>query len=378
MEPYVFNTTRYYDRVMNRRQFLRTAGAGVLTTTALGGCLGTVDTPGGSGGGDLSGTLTVATYGAFVDSPSTSPGAWVKERFEEEYPDATLEWRTPDNEVNHYIERKLRGVDLDADVYVGLNVDHLIRIDEKLGDRQLFAPADDDALGNLGHVKEDLRFDPKRRAIPYDTGYVSLVYDGGEISPPETFDDLLQSKYRGDLIVQNAQTSVTGRAFLLWTVKQFGPDGYLDYWSKLADNDVRILGSWEDSYAAYSNGEAPMVVSYSTDQVYASRAGEDMSRHQVGFLNGQGYANPEGMATFAGTDEGALATAFLDFMLSKEAQREIAVRNVQFPATDWADLPEDFAQYAHEPDEPVTFTYEELSGNLDTWVGDWAERIAGN
>lgn len=360
---------------MNRRQFLRSAGVSVAGTALSSGCIGA---PGGSGGDDLSGTLRVATYGAFVDSPSTSPGAWVKRRFEEEYPEATLEWKTPDNEVNHYIERTLRGVDLDADAYVGLNVDHLIRIDEKLGDRRLFSPVDEGALEHLSHVEDDLRFDPKGRAIPYDTGYISLVYDEGEVDPPATFDDLLQSKYRGDLIVQNAQTSVTGRAFLLWTVKQFGPDGYLDYWTKLANNDVRILGSWEDAYAAYSNGEAPMVVSYSTDQVYASRAGEDLSRHQVGFLNDQGYANPEGMAIFADTDQRKLATAFLDFLLSREAQREVAVRNVQFPATDWADLPEDFARYAHEPDEPVTFTYEELQGTLDTWVEDWAERIAGS
>ena len=363
---------------MNRREFLRTAGAGTLTMTTLGGCLGAFDGPGGQGGNDLSGTLRVATYGSFVDSPSTSPGAWVKQRFEELFPDATLEWRTPDNEVNHYIERKLRGVDLGADVYVGLNVDHLIRIDEKLGDRRLLAKADEGALDHLGHVKENLWFDPKRRAVPYDTGYISIVYDEGEISPPETFRDLLRPKYRGDLIVQNAQTAVTGRAFLLWTIKQFGSDGYLDYWTKLKNNDVRILGSWEDAYAAYSNAEAPMVVSYSTDQVYANRSGEEMSRHQIAFLNNQGYANPEGMATFADTDKPRLATAFLDFMLRKDVQREIAVRNVQFPATDWADLPESFAKYAHEPEEPVTFSYEELSGNLDTWVEDWAERMASN
>lgn len=358
---------------MKRREFVRTGAAAALGTTAVSGCLGRF-TDGGQDDG-TSGTLRVATYSSFVESPSTSPGGWVKERFEEEYPDATLEWATPENDVNYFIERASRGVDVDADVYVGLNVDHLIRIDERLDD-PLFAPVEDGALANAGHVKEGLRFDPENRAVPYDTGYISLVYDENEVSAPGTFDALLTEEYRGDLIVQNAQTAATGRAFLLWTIHNRGPENYLDYWKRLAANDVRILGSWSDSYAAYSNGEAPMVVSYSTDQVYANRENQDMSRHQVGFLEGQGYANPEGMAKFADTDQSALADAFMDFMLSKEAQAEIAVRNVQFPSTDWAELPEEFAKYAHEPDEPVTFTYEELAGNLDTWVEDWAQQIA--
>jgi thiamine transport system substrate-binding protein len=356
---------------MKRRQFLGSA-AGLAGAAGLSGCI--AGTFGGQGD-DLSGTLRVATYSSFVDAPSSSPGPWLKEHFEEEFPEATLEWKTPENEVNYYVERASRGVDLDADVYVGLNVDHLIRVDEKLED-PLFEPTAD-VLENYEHVKEDLVFDPENRAIPYDTGYISLVYDENEVENPGTFDALTTEEYRGDLIVQNAQTAATGRAFLLWTIHEKGEDAYLDYWRDLADNDVRILGTWDDAYAAYSDGEAPMVVSYSTDQVFANRYEEDMSRHQVGFLNDQGYANPEGMAKFAGTDNDALAESFLDFVLRAEVQSEIAVRNVQFPAVDNAELDEEFEKYAHEPPEPVTFTYEELAGNVDGWVEAWAREIAG-
>jgi thiamine transport system substrate-binding protein len=325
----------------------------------------------------LSGTLNVATYSSFVDAPSSSPGQWLKETFEERHPDVTVKYRTPENELNYYIQRAAQGESIDADVYVGLNVDHLIRIDEKLGEDGLFAPMAD-ALSNYGHVKDGLKFDPQQRAIPYDTGYISLVYDGTTVEqPPTTFQDLLKGRYEGDLIVQNAKTSATGRAFLLWTVNTVGEDQYLDYWQKLADNDVKILGSWDDAYTAWENGEAPMVVSYSTDQVYANRYDQNLEKHQVGFLNDQGYANPEGMAKFADTDNPAAAEAFMDFVLSKEAQGEIAVRNVQFPATDWAALPAEFEKYAKVPDEPVTFTYEELQGNLDEWVDSWARQIAG-
>jgi len=377
---------------MNRRTFLKHGTT--ATVIGLAGCTG------GEGGQEtttdaattegttteetttraeqrLSGTLKVATYSSFVDAPSTAPGGWLKEEFESRHPDVTVEYETPDNEVNHYIQQASQGVDIDTDVYVGLNVDHLIRIDEKLGDTQLFASTGE-ALSNYGQVKDGLKFDPESRAVPYDTGYISLVYDeGGVETPPETFQDLLKDRYEGNLIVQNAKTAATGRAFLLWSINTVGEDQYLDYWKKLEDNGVEILGSWSDAYTAYENGEAPMVVSYSTDQVYANRQDEDLSKHQVGFLNDQGYANPEGMAKFADTDNSELAEAFMDFMLTKQAQTKIAQLNVQFPATDWAPLSEEFQQYAEVPEEPVTFTYEELQGNLDDWVDSWARQIAG-
>jgi thiamine transport system substrate-binding protein len=376
---------------MNRRAFLRSAGvgaaalvAGCTTQQVDGGDGGTTngtpastnESPGTTTGTTDSGakTLTVATYSAFVDAPSSSPGPWLKEQFESEF-DATLEWQTPENQLNYFIERQLQGVDPGADLYVGLDTNMLIRLDEKLDDA-LFAPVESGALSRRDDVKESLEFDPQNRAIPYDTGYISLVYNENEATAPETFDGLLEPEFEGDLITQNPTSSATGKAFLLHTIKAKGEDGYLDYWQELKDNGVRVLGTWEDSYAAYSNGEAPMVVSYSTDQVYANADGADMSEHQIRFLNDQGYANPEGMARFAASEQVDLANQFMDFVLRPEVQAEIAVRNVQFPATTSAELPEEFAKYAQEPAEPVTFTYEELKGNLSEWTDAWARQFA--
>jgi thiamine transport system substrate-binding protein len=101
-----------------------------------------------------------------------------------------------------------------------------------------------------------------------------------------------------------------------------------------------------------------------------------MSRHQVGFLNDQGYANPEGMAAFADTDDIDLAMRFMDYVLTPAAQAEIAVRNVQFPAVEGVDPGGTFSQYAYEPPEPVTFSYDELAGNVSTWVDSWSRQVA--
>ncbi|WP_435196950.1 thiamine ABC transporter substrate-binding protein [Natronomonas sp. EA1] len=348
---------------MKRREFL--SAAGVAGVAGLAGCTGF------TGGGEPTGTLTVATYPSFVDDEEAA-GAWLKSAFESEY-DATVEFETPDSSLNYYIRRAQEDVPIEADVYVGLNTDQLIRLDSEL-EEPLFAESQGD-LANGDAVKQRLQFDPTGRAVPYDTGYISLVYDENEVDEPPTFDALLDPAYEDTLIVQNAQTAATGRAFLLWSIHTLG-DGWLDYWRELKANGITVVGSWSDSYNAYLNGEKPIVVSYSTDQVYASAQGQDLSKHQIGFLNDQGYANPEGMARFASAGNAELATAFMDFMLTPEAQGEIATRNVQFPAIDDADLPEDFAKYAKEPPEPVTFTYEELKGNVNEWVDTWAREIA--
>ena len=349
---------------------------------------------GSDGGDEETPTLTVATYTNFIDAPSVSPGEWLKDEFESRV-DAELEWATPDNELNYYIERTASGVSVDADLYVGLTTEDLVRVDDRL-DGDLFAERGD--VAGFDDVRDGLLFDPFDRAVPFDTGYVSLVYDGTATEAPETFEGLLADEHAGALIAQNPGGSSTGRSFLLHTIHRFGDGGvasagddeavaggdgdtdydYLDYWADLQANDVRVLGSWEDAYTAWSNGEAPVVVSYSTDQVFAADAGEDLQEHQIRFLNDQGYANPEGMAVFADADEPELAREFMSFMLEPEVQGEIAQRNVAFPATDTATLPEDYAALAKEPAEPVTFTYDELRGSVSEWVDAWERQYAGN
>ena len=386
-----FITTECNHPVMDRRTFVKTAGAGAVV--ALAGCSaeqtddptptdtdvsGTTPQPTQEQTPTTtprpSGTLRIATYDSFTGEGTA--GNYLKDAFESQYPDVTIEFTTPENGVNRYIQRKQQDAGIDVDLYVGLNTGELVRADEEL-DTSLFAPTRDD-LERSDAVNPELEIDPQGRAVPYDTGYISLVYDEDAVDAPDTFDDLLGPAYEDALITQNAQQSDPGRAFLLWTIDAKGEDGYLDYWRDLVDNGVRILDDWQPAYNAYLNEEAPMVVSYSTDQVYYHGEDVDMSRHQVGFINDQGYANPETMARFADSDDLDLGRRFMDFVLQPEHQAEIAVRNVQFPAVTDAELSEEFSQYAYEPTEAVTFTYDRLQGNVETWIDDWARLVAGS
>ncbi|PSP70016.1 thiamine ABC transporter substrate-binding protein [Halobacteriales archaeon QH_8_67_27] len=391
---------------MDRRRFVKATGAGVAGLLA--GCSaeptddGSTETsePTDSGGDNVgtsdgvsqtatptdtasSGTpvLRVGTYSSFVDAPSSAPGPWLKEQFESEY-DAKLQWFAPEGNMDYFLQRRQQNVTIDTDLFLGLTPENLVKADRETADGDsLFTTVDTSDLSNESHVVDDYRFDPQDRAVPFGASYISLVYnqnmlDERGVSGPETFDDLVSEPYTDGLLVPNPQNSETGLEFLFWTVAQFGEDGYLDYWSDLMDNGTQILQSWGTAYDAYSSGEAPMVVSFSTDQVFADRYGEDMAEHQIGFPNGQGYAYLEGAAPFTGTDRMDLATKFIDYILQPAVQAEIAQRNVALPAVDNADLPDSYYDLVHEPDETVSFGYDGLVGNVEPWLNDWSEQVA--
>jgi thiamine transport system substrate-binding protein len=370
---------------MRRRQFIRRASAGVAGVTMLAGCTGT-DGGNSSGAGNTanstattgsatpSGTLTIATYSSFTGKGTA--GNWLKSAFEKRFPQATVEFQTPQNGVNQYVQRAKQGAPINADLYVGLNTAELVRIRRTL-DNPLFRTVRN-RLNRADTIKDPLTIDSQGRAIPYDTGYISLVYNSENVTNPGSFDALLEPRYAGDLITENAQQSDPGRAFLLWSIIAKGENNYLDYWKQLINNGVKVLSDWEPAYQAYMNGAAPMVVSYSTDQVYYHGSDVDISKHQVGFLNGQGYANPETMALFDAAKNPELGRRFMDFVLRKKAQAEIAVRNVQFPAVKGVTPSEEFSKYAKEPPEAVTFSYDELAGRVGTWVEEWARLVASN
>lgn len=357
---------------MNRRTYLTTAAG-----AALAGCVSST-TPSSTNtttktDGPPSGTLTVATYGSFVDAPSSSPGPWLKKEFERRYPEATLQWATPEGGINHYIQRFNADASFEADAYVGLKVPELVRVDEKTDD-ELFVPPDLDALSNWEDVTST-QFDEENRLLPVFTGYCSFVYDGTDTVKPTTLDSLTTDTYEGRVMLQNPTTDNTGLYFLLWTIKEFGADGYLEYWRDLLENNVQILDTWGSVYQAFTEGEADVITSYSNDRVYAKRADQNLEKHRVALPGGHGYANLSGMGMFAPSEQDRLTEAFLDFMLSPEAQGKLAELNVSFPVTDHAKVPPVFEEYAKAPSEPLIFTYDELKGNLNEWRESWTREV---
>ncbi|WP_369729030.1 thiamine ABC transporter substrate-binding protein [Natrarchaeobius versutus] len=370
---------------MRRRSFVRGVGAGSMV--ALAGCAtrenGDEDETGDDPdeepleeGVEDDSALRVVTYSSMVVD-ETSAGRWLAEAFEAEFPDAEIDWVVPEAGIENYVQRARLGAEIDADVYLGLTLPELVRADEALSE-PLFESLERDRLENDDRISADLEFgDPDGRVLPYDVGYVSLVYDETVLEPPETFEDLLEAEYEDALLAQDPRRSAPGRAFLLWTIAAFG-DEYLEYWEELWENGVDVRPRWTDAYVdGYLEENRPMVVSYSTDRIGANLTDRNLDRHQVATLEGEGYENVEGVAIFAETERRELAYEFVDFVFSSEAQAEIAVRNAQFPAIEdeYLGLGTEFTAFARQPEEPVRFTYDELREQLAGWLEAWDDEF---
>ena len=116
----------------------------------------------------------------------------------------------------------------------------------------------------LTSIPAEFKLDPENRALPVDYGDVCINYDKAyfaekNLALPQSLDDLTNPEYKGLLVVENPATSSPGLAFLLATIAQFGPDGYLDYWLQLKDNDLVVVNDWNTAYYTNFSGSSAKV-----------------------------------------------------------------------------------------------------------------------
>ncbi len=316
--------------------------------------------------------LVVYTYDSFA---SWGPAKFIETEFERTHEGVDVVFvATADSRamLARLIAEKEAGGPT-ADVFIGVEAADLYRA------REHFIPLRAEGLPNLAKVPEDLLVDPENRLIPYEHGYITFVYDSEKLpleDVPLTFEGLLDPKYRKQIILEDPRTSSPGLSFLLWTIHRFGDPGYLDYWRKLLPNVLTIAGGWGEAYDLFLGGEAPIVLSFSTDTAY-SVIEEGSARYKVMLLENQGYRNIYLMGIVQGTAQEGLAQEFLNFVLSKEVQERIPTTEWMFPANPEALLPVQFYQYAVVPPQPVMLPPEEVYANLERWLRAWAEVVVG-
>jgi thiamine transport system substrate-binding protein len=310
--------------------------------------------------------LVVYTYDSFV---SYGPAGFIKQEFEKRF-GVTVEFVAsgPSREMLARLLTEREAAGTPADVFLGELNDI-----PKAKKFNLFEPLTETDVPNLSQVPEDLRLDPDNTLIPYEHGFITLVYDSEKLSAdelPRTFPELLASMYRDQLIVQDPRTSSVGHAFLFWTIYNFGED-FTAYWQKLLPNILSIFPGWSAAYNAFTKGEAPLVVSFSTDACFDSR-------YKPLLLEGQAYRTVFGAGVVKGTDNPRLAREFIDLLLSIEVQEKLPDTEVMFPANAQAKLPEAWQTCAVTPTSPAALPLSQVAENDDRWLQQWAEVVVGS
>jgi len=316
--------------------------------------------------------LVVMTHDSFAISES------VISAFEEEH-GVELTF-LPSGDAGSTLNRAILSKDAPvADVLYGVDNTFLSRALSE----DLFLPYTPDGFENL--VADVLNF-PGNQLTPIDFGYVCINYDKAyfeeqDLDVPQTFDDLLDPTYSGLLVVQNPATSSPGLAFLLATITEYGPEGYLAFWEGLKENGVVVANDWETAYYTNFSGSAgegsqPMVVSYGTSpaaEVIFAEA--ELETSPTASLVGANmcFQQIEYAGILKGAEQEALAKKFMDYMLSEEFQNDIPMNMFVYPVNRLAEIPREFIEFAQVPKKPAILDTDLIAENRETWIASWRE-----
>ncbi len=226
----------------------------------------------------------------------------------------------------------------------------------------------------IDNVPEALRFDPEFQVTPFDYGYFAMIYDSDLIkTPPKSLEELTDERFKKSVILMDPRTSGPGLGFLLWTVAVYGDD-FPGYWGRLAPSILTITDSWSSGYGLFTNGEAPIVLSYSSSPVYHV-AFEKSDRYKAAAFDQGHYMQIEGAGIVKGAPHRKAAEAFIDFMLSSTFQKEIPLTNIMFPASANTPLPESFS-HAVRPAKTLQISPDTIMTRRDQWISTWVDTVS--
>ncbi|MEM9549654.1 MAG: thiamine ABC transporter substrate-binding protein, partial [Pseudomonadota bacterium] len=191
--------------------------------------------------------LVIYTYDSFVSD--WGPGPAIEAKFEETC-GCDLTFVGAGDGAALLARIKLEGARSDADVVLGLDTN----LTAAAAETGLFAPHRVSAEYDLPIDWADPLF------VPYDWGYFAFVHNADQ-TPPANFQALAESDAK--IVIQDPRSSTPGLGLLLWVKDAYG-DGAAEIWSGLADNIVTVTKGWSEAYGLFLDGEADMVLSYTT------------------------------------------------------------------------------------------------------------------
>ena len=297
--------------------------------------------------------LTVYTYDSFV--AEWGPGPQIEEAFEATC-GCDLTFVGAGDGAALLARLKLEGARTDADVVLGLDTNLM----QAAKDTGLFVPSGIEAEYDLPVAWSDDTF------VPYDWGWFAFVHEA-EMTPPQDFVELGRSDVK--IIIQDPRSSTPGLGLLMWVKAAYG-DEAPQVWADLADNIVTVTKGWSEAYGLFLDGEADMVLSYTTSPAYHIIAEDDTSKEAAAFDEGH-YLQIEVAGKLAGSDQPELVQQFLEFMVTDAFQSVLPTTNWMYPAiTPEAGLPEGFADLV-EPRDSLLIAPEEAQAVRDAALAEW-------
>lgn len=303
--------------------------------------------------------LTVYTYDSF--SSDWGPGPKIKSAFEAQC-HCELKFIAADSSTGILSRVQLEGENSPADIVLGLDATQLTRARAS----GLLATHNIDTTAlRLPISWQDDTF------LPFDYGYFAFVYDQEKLKDvPDSLDALAASSLR--IIIEDPRSSTPGLGLLLWLQAVKG-DQAADYWSDLADNIVTVTRGWSEAYGLFLEGEADMVLSYTTSPAYHLITEQKSQYRAAAFSEGHGL-QIEVAARLKNAPQPELAEAFMAFILSDEFQGAIPTGNWMYPVTE-VPLPTEFSQLL-QPEKSLMIDADKVDALKMTWLAQFNQALS--
>ncbi len=289
------------------------------------------------------------------------PGPSIEAAFEKEC-NCDLQFKTGDV-LSRII---LEGARSEADVVIGLNTD----VTKKARETGLFAAhGQDNSQLTLPLTWTDQVF------LPFNYGHTAFVYNAEKLrEAPQSFDALIHSNDDLKVIIQDPRSSISGLALVLWVKAVFGEEAE-NVWEKLAPKILTVTKGWSEAYGLFTEGEADMVLSYTTSPAYHIVAEGDLTKKAAIFPEGH-YLMVELAAKLKGTDNPELADAFLAFIMTDTFQNLIPEGNWSLPAAlEVSEWPQAF-QELPLPEKVLFYSEEEAATLRGVAIEEWRRALS--
>ena len=259
----------------------------------------------------------------------------------------------------------LEGARTEADVVIGLNSD----VTKRARESGLLAPHGVDlAPLTLPIDWTDDTF------VPFNYSHTAFIYDNTKLDGFTSFEDLLNAPDDVRVVIQDPRSSISGLALVLWVNAVYGDESEAA-WARLAPKIVTVTQGWSEAYGLFTDGEADVVLSFTTSPAYHIIAEEDLSKSAAIFDEGH-YFFVELAAKVEGTDQPELADQFMAFILTEEFQTLIPTTNWSFPAALPMDQwPEGF-QELPQPETVLFYNEDEAAALRDQAIEAWRAALS--
>lgn len=223
-----------------------------------------------------------------------------------------------------------------ADVLLGLD-NNMVKSVKESGVLESFKPSNANVLSDgLENELGNEWF-----LIPYDYSPFSIIINtDSKLPEPKCLEDLTKDIYKKKLILMNPQTSTPGLGFETWVRTVYGSNAD-DYMKRLQPSILTMAPSWSVGYGMFSNGEAPLVISYTTSPAYQVEYNEGDNFKALTFTDGH-VMQVEGAGILKNCKNLEGAKKFIEFLISEEAQKIIPVTQWMYPANAQVVLPESY------------------------------------